>query len=203
MPTIAPPRPEGRRLFQFSTSIDTDSMDATDALRRVAGEIRTSDAVILVGAGASYAAGMPMAGQLSPLVWHTLDQHPAVRRCVAESLGVCDAAAKAVVGDDAEAVHTAFRHIGIDAASRRSFQRAFSILDRDRQRSASDAHDALARLVYAGPVLRVVSLNWDSLLETAFERRYGAGINAQDRILWNPHGDCCDIESDWILPYDD
>jgi hypothetical protein len=184
-------------------SSQLDCMPATDALTQAAGEIRSSDAVILVGAGASYAAGMPMAGQLSPLVWHTLDQHPSVRRCVAESLGVSDAAGKALVGDDTRAVHTAFRHIGTDAASRHSFQRAFSNLDRDRQRHASEAHDALAKLVCAGPVLRVVSLNWDSLLETAFERRYGIGINAQHRVLWKPHGDCRNLDSEWVLPSED
>ena len=175
-------------------------MPATDALTAAAGEIRVSDAVILMGAGASYGAGMPMAGQLSPLVWHTLDQHPVVRRVVASSVGLGDTAAKALVGDDAKTIHTAFKSIGADRPSRRSFQEAFSKLDRDRRIHASEAHDALARLVFAGLVLRVVSLNWDSLLETAFERRYGAGINAQHRILWKPHGDCNDLESDWVLP---
>jgi hypothetical protein len=53
-----------------------DYMAVTDVLTEAAEEIRVSDAVILIGAGASHAAGMPMAGQLSPLVWHTLDQHP-------------------------------------------------------------------------------------------------------------------------------
>ena len=178
-------------------------MAVTDALADAAREIRVSDAVILIGAGASHAAGMPMAGQLSPLVWHTLDQHPLVRRAVAGSLGVDDAPAKGLIGDAARAIHTAFTHIGADAACRRFFQQAFAHLDRDRRSQASEAHDSLARLVFAGLVLRVVSLNWDSLLEAAFERRFGVGINAQHRVLWKPHGDCRDIDSTWVLPSED
>ena len=101
-------------------------MAETDALADAAREIRVLDAVILIGAGASHAAGMPMAGQLSPLVWHTLDQHPLVRRAVAQSLGVDDAPAKGLIGDAARAIHTAFTHIGADAACRRFFQQAFT-----------------------------------------------------------------------------
>lgn len=175
-------------------------MSGTDALKRAISDIRTSDAVIVVGAGASYAAGMPLAGQLPPLVWHTLDQHPLVRERIASSLGSRDCAAKALIGDSARAVALAFAGIGSDDASRDTFQRAFASLDRDRRRQASDAHDALARLVYAGLALRVVSLNWDTLLEASFQRRYGANINAQGRVLWKPHGDCSEPEAKWTLP---
>lgn len=43
-------------------------MSGIDVLNQAIDEIRVSDAVILLGAGASYAAGMPLAGQLPPLV---------------------------------------------------------------------------------------------------------------------------------------
>jgi hypothetical protein len=178
-------------------------MSGKNALEQAIGEIRTSDAVVLIGAGASYAAGMPLAGQLAPLVWHTLDQHPAVRQRVALLLGSGDGAAKTLIGDDTRAVRLAFREIGVDEVSRDTFQRAFANSDRDRRKHPSDAHDALARLVYAGLALRVVSLNWDTLLEAAFERRYGANINSQGRVLWKAHGDSSNPKGKWMLPSDD
>jgi hypothetical protein len=177
-------------------------MSRPDALNQATNEIRVSDAVIVIGAGASYAAGMPLAGQLPPLVWHTLDHHSDVRRRVGALLGSPDVAAKALLGDDARAVGLAFNEIASDEASRTTFQTAFASLDRDRRQHVSEAHDALARLVYSGLALRVVSLNWDTLLEAAFESRYGADINGQHPVLWKPHGDARDPGARWILPHE-
>jgi hypothetical protein len=178
-------------------------MSESDALTRAINEIQVSDAVFVMGAGASYAAGMPLTGQLSPLVWHTLDRHPAVRGRLASVLGLSDQAAKSLVGDEDRAIRLAFEHIGADAASRHTFQQAFASLDAQRRNDVSSFHDALVRLVYVGRALRVVSLNWDTLLETAFGRRYGAAINAQGRALWKPHGDCSDTAAKWILPFEE
>ena len=49
---------------------------AQDELQRAVDEMRVSDAIVVFGAGASFQAGMPLGGQLPPLVWHTLDAHP-------------------------------------------------------------------------------------------------------------------------------
>lgn len=57
--------------------------------------------------------------------------------------------------------------------------------------------------MHAGRVLRVVSLNWDTLLETAFLRRYGIDINSHGTRLWKPHGDCSRPDEDWVLPHED
>ena len=146
---------------------------------------------------------MPLAGQLSPLVWHALDGHPSVLEKVASILDVPHAAAKDVVGDDADRIRLAFAQIAIDPPSRRTFQRAFTSLNRDKSQVTSRAHDALAKVIYATHVIRVVSLNWDTLLEVAFARRYGAGINAQGRLLFKPHGDCADPDTAWVLPHEE
>jgi hypothetical protein len=187
----------------FRRALKHTACNVPDAINQVVDEIRVSDAVILVGAGASYAAGMPLAGQLSPLVWHALDHHQRIRERVAHLLGSGDAAAKVLLGDDVRAVTLAFREIAGDDACRATFQNAFASLDRDRQNHASEAHDGLARLVYSGLALRVVSLNWDTLLEAAFERRCGADINGQHQVLWKPHGDARDPGARWILPHED
>lgn len=177
-------------------------MSHSEALLRAIAEIRVSDAVVVLGAGASFEAGMPLANQLPPLVWHTLDAHPGIRQVVASLLGVPDIPAKGMVGDDSAALRIAFEEIGKDRSSRSTFQSVFSDLDRHRRADQSIAHDSLAKLIYVGLVARVVGLNWDTLLETSFERRYGIRINAQGRLLWKPHGDC-DAPSDWVLPYQD
>ena len=164
-------------------------------------QIRVSDAVVLLGAGASYEAGMPLAGQIPPLVWHALDAHPDVLRRLASTLRVPHAAAKDIVADDSARIRTAFCYIAADSYSRKTFQAAFTSLNRDRVKDVSSAHDALARLVYSKHVVRVISLNWDTLLESAFARRYGTDINGQGRLLLKPHGDCGDASTTWVLPH--
>ncbi|MCY4646078.1 MAG: hypothetical protein OXE73_04310 [Gammaproteobacteria bacterium] len=176
---------------------------ANDDLKRAVDQIRVSDAIVVLGAGASYQAGMPLAGQLSPLVWHALDRHPDVLEMVASILNVPHASAKDVVADDPERIRCAFAQIATDPPSRRTFQLAFTSLNHDKSRIMSRAHDALAELIYAKHVIRVVSLNWDTLLESAFDRRYGARINAQGRLLFKPHGDCADPDTDWVLPHEE
>ena len=173
-----------------------------DNLTRAVDQIRAFDAVVLLGAGTSYEAGMPLAGQLPPLVWHALDAHPDVLRGLASTFGVPHGRAKDIVADDVGRVRTAFGYIATDPSCRKTFQATFTNLNRERARDTSRAHDALARLVYSKHVIRVISLNWDTLLESAFARRYGADINAQASLLLKPHGDCADPNADWMLPYE-
>ena len=176
-------------------------MPNRDDLTHAIDQIRVSDAVVLLGAGASYEAGMPLAGQLPPLVWHALDAHPDVLRRLASILKVPHGGAKDIVADDVAGIRTAFRYIATDSSSRKTLQAAFTNLNRDRVKDVSGAHDALARLVYSKHVVRVVSLNWDTLLESAFARRYGTDINGQGRLLFKPHGDCADPSTNWVLPH--
>lgn len=175
---------------------------AQNELQRAVDEMRVSDAIVVFGAGASFQAGMPLGGQLPPLVWHTLDAHPSLLRQVATVLGVSLGSAKETVGDAWERLRVAFAQIAMHREARRTFQHSFTSLNRDRSAIPSTAHTALARLVHAGRVLRVVSLNWDTLLETAFLRRYGIDINSQGVRLWKPHGDCSRPDEDWVLPHE-
>ena len=172
-----------------------NTMSNNDDLQRAVDQIHVSEAVVLLGAGTSYQAGMPLARQLSPLVWHALDTNPDVLRRLASIFNVPHASAKDVVGDNVDRIRLAFAQITADPLSRRAFQLAFTNLNRDKSRGMSRPHDALVRLVYTKHVMRVVSLNWDTLLEAAFARRYGAGINAQGRLLFKSHGDCEDPDT--------
>ena len=111
-------------------------------------EIRTSDAIIVLGAGVSFAAGMPLAGQLIPLIWHTLDVHPNVLRKVCDAIGVAPCSAKRVVGDDWKRSCVAFAEIAVNKDARLTFQHCFANLNREREVTPSPAHVALARLLH-------------------------------------------------------
>jgi hypothetical protein len=175
--------------------------DGSHQLKSLAGEIRVADAVVVVGAGFSFEAGMPLSGHLPPLVWHTLDSHPYIICRTCETLGVAPGYAKDVIGLDSEKLRVAFSSIAAAPDARRTFQYGFAGLDRERSKNCSVAHAALARLIHCGLVVQTISLNWDSLLETAFERRYGIDVNADARRLWKPHGDCKRPDDKWTLPH--
>ncbi len=178
-------------------------MITTESIDRAAQEIRTSDAVVLMGAGVSFTAGMPLAGHLSPLVWHALDSNPNVLHLLCAEFGAARSSAKSVVGDDWKRLVCAFERIRSDQAAYRAFKKSFCELNQSRAATPSPAHTALARLIHSGRVIEVISLNWDTLLETAFHDRFGFGINSQRVKLWKPHGDCLYPDVDWVLPHED
>ncbi len=165
-------------------------------------EIRASDAIVIVGAGASFMAGMPLSGQLAPVVWQVLDRCPAVLQSVSQDVGVTGGSAKSIIGDDPARLNAAFVHVAGHADARREFRQTFSRLNVERTRSISPTHLALARLVHCRAVSHIISLNWDTFLEAAFENRFGIAVNAQQKTLWKPHGDCASPTNDWILPHE-
>jgi hypothetical protein len=175
--------------------------DSSVQLDTLAGEILVADAIVVIGAGFSFEAGMPLSGQLAPLVWYTLDSHPEVRHATCDALGVLRGNAKEVIGLDWHKLRVAFSSIEAAPDARRTFQHSFARLDRERSLTCSPAHAALARLIHRGVVLQAISLNWDTLLDAAFARKYGIDLNGETTMLWKPHGDCKCPDNEWTLPH--
>lgn len=158
-------------------------------------------AVAVVGAGLSLAARYPDTENLVPLVWDALDSDGPARSALAQTLGTDDQSAKSMVGDDVTALRLAWSTIAGSAAARRRFQQAFVALDRERAAQTSIPHEALARLLHEGSVELVISFNWDSALERAYERLYGTAL--PEGTLLKPHGDVARPDEPWILPNED
>lgn len=139
-------------------------------------------AVAVVGAGLSIAARFPGTPGLNAFLYESLGQP---YRPSTETL---------------EANLRAWESLVVDRKARARFQAQFAALDKDRSAVPSEAHEALARLIHARVVETVVSLNWDTALERAYERLYGTVI--PDGVLLKPHGDAADPDSDWVLPHE-
>ncbi|MFH1639953.1 MAG: SIR2 family protein [Chloroflexota bacterium] len=74
----------------------------------------------------------------------------------------------------------------------------------------SDQHFILAELFYAGHISHIVSLNWDDLVEKAYQTLYKETIpliNKEDQTsehaLWKLHGDVANPDERWILPFEE
>lgn len=167
-------------------------------VRDAAAQIRGHHAVAVLGSGLS-ASRYPMTAQTPPLVWAALDAHPATRRGVASRLQRADDKAKNLVGTDPDALDIAWSEIASSLPARRTFQQAFTDLDLERE--PSPAHFALAQMLRAGLVEYVISFNWDTALERAYEHLYGVKIPID--MLVKPHGDANRPDLTWVLPHEE
>ena len=158
-------------------------------------------AVVVVGAGMSLQARYPDTFGLNGLLWDALDADPHARADLANRLHVPDRPAKVLIGDDFSKWDHAWLTVAASPIARDRFQRGFVALDAGRAHRPSTSHEALSRLIHSGQVELVVSFNWDSALERAYERLYGAALPAE--VLWKPHGDVSQPDACWILPHED
>ncbi|SOJ57235.1 hypothetical protein MSIMFB_04712 [Mycobacterium simulans] len=171
-------------------------MDITDQILNAASQVRSHHAVAVLGAGLS-ASCYPMTAQTPPLVWAALDANPETRARVAQRVEKPDGSGKTLVGSNADPLEIAWSEIADSLPARQAFQRAFA--DFDLERDPAPAHVALARLIRAGIVEYVISFNWDTALERAYEQLYGVSIPAG--MLVKPHGDANQTDTQWVLPH--
>jgi hypothetical protein len=159
--------------------------------------VRSFGALAVVGAGVS-ADHYPMTAQLPPLLWHAITDDPealAELRVRTRATG----SAKEILSSSPDRLGVGWQIVREYTLARMAFQSAFAVLDADRE--PSSAHVDLARLVNSGHVEMVVSYNWDTCLERAYERMYG--VELPTGLLHKPHGDAARPHDDWVLPDED
>ncbi len=171
-------------------------------INQAAHEIRTWGSVVVIGAGASLQRGFPLVGQLSALVWFALDADPMTRDRLALKQNWSGESAHEMIGDDSIRLQSALTAIAESPLARSAYQEGFARLNAERVQHPSSAHSALVEMLHRGAIETVVSLNWDTLLETAHQRLYGSSLRADGALLHKPHGDAADPATPWILPHE-
>ncbi|MDU4801554.1 MAG: hypothetical protein E6X81_11270 [Clostridium butyricum] len=167
-------------------------------------DIRTWGSVVILGAGASYQAGMPLCGQLAPLLWYTCEGNNDVMNQLRKEFPYSGAlSAKEILGEDFCKIKKAFAIIEKCSDALLKFKEGFKRLSEIHINDNISAYTSLAKLVHDGHVECVISLNWDNLLEAAWEKIYGTDINADKKVLYKPHGSVTDIDGKWVLPNSD
>lgn len=171
-------------------------------ISRIAHEIRTWGALWIVGAGASLQSGFPLTAQLQALIWHAVDADEGLRAHLGATHGWIGRTAREMIEDDPTRTHIALAALAGSREARGAYQQGFARLNDQRADQPSPAHDALAELLHRRVVETVISFNWDTLLETAYRRRYGRALSADGAWLHKPHGDAAHPELDWVLPHE-
>ncbi len=113
----------------------------------IARMIRTSNAVAELGAGALFDAGMPLAGELRPLLWGVLDESRSVKAQVSAELGLPESSGKILVEADHN-LQIIWKHVSADSLARQVFQEKFCALNSARAQLPSPSHTAIARIIY-------------------------------------------------------
>jgi hypothetical protein len=143
-------------------------------------------------------SGLPLTADLRNLLWTAFDADPPARKALAAALGRSDGPAKHLI--TREGATKAWPLLNTYPKALGAFRGAFIELDAQRASAPSLAHSVLAELLHRRIVEVVVSFNWDTLLDAAYRRRYGAALPVDWQF--KPHGDAAHPETPWILPHE-
>lgn len=169
---------------------------SSQQLDAAASAVRSYDAIVVVGAGLS-AYGYPMTAQLPPLLWQAVEADPGALAELRSRTGRLGSVKEILTSTDN--IQLGWQLARRYARVRSAFQHAFVQLDADRK--PSQAHRDLARLIRLRRIEVVISYNWDSCLERAYEETYGIPLPAG--TLFKPHGDVAHPDEAWTLPDED
>lgn len=177
-------------------------MTAKQKINTAADEIRTWGAVAVVGAGASLMSGFPLSKQLTNLIWTAIDSNPNAHSDLSKRFKKSNKSAKELIGDDPARIQLAYKApLERHSEARRVFQDGFASLDHARRGHISQTHGSLAELIHRGIVELTVCLNWDTLLESAYELKYGVALARKSELLFKPHGSADRPDLPWVLPH--
>lgn len=160
-------------------------------------EMRVHGVIVVLGAGASFEAGLPLYSQFPSMVWQTVDEFPLIKEKLNYSI---DMPAKKIIGEDIEKIKRSFEYIENEEGASLRFKELFKAVNDRHNNKTSYVHESLCKLIHIGYVKLVISFNWDDLLECAWKRIYGTSINANKINLIKPHGDVRNINKKWIFP---
>lgn len=172
----------------------TLSSFSPDQLRNAVAMVRSYDAVVIMGAGVS-APNYPMTAELPPLLWQAISDVPEALSEL-QRVSQISGSAKEILSATQDSLDLGWKMVRDFPKVRTAFQRGFATLDANREPSA--AHFYLAQLIRLGRVECVISYNWDSSLERAYEESYGVPLETSK--IYKPHGDVAIPDAPWVLP---
>jgi len=159
--------------------------------------MRVHGSIIVMGAGASYSVGMPLCGQLAPIVWNVVEANLDLKKELDIPL---ESSVKDYIGDDFNLAVKAYDEISHNDEAYNEFRKLFCDLNNEKNKINSIVHETIRRMLHNGHITLVVSFNWDDLLESAWTRLYGTEINDCMTQLIKPHGCVRNVKEKWILP---
>ena len=169
----------------------------TPEMNDLIGSLRVHNGVLIMGAGASLKAGMPLYAQFPMIMWRVIDENPVIKEEFGENKGI---RARDIIGNKTDKLMEAFRYVIKYPSAIDSFKKYFKATTDKHNQTSSDVHNNICKLIHEGVIKLVISLNWDDLLEVSWTNLYGTEINGQKLQLIKPHGDVRNLDGKWTFP---
>lgn len=166
-------------------------------IRQLFNSMKVHSSILVIGAGASYEMGLPLYAQFPEIIWRIFDEFPELK----DEMGYKrESFAKECIGKDVNLIKASFTYIEKHQGACRKFKKIFNEICKEHSSQISNVHRVICKLLHENKIKLVISLNWDDLLEQAWEDAYGTDINGEYTQLLKPHGDVRDIDGKWIFP---
>lgn len=175
-------------------------MDYIARIDELSDDMRVHGAILIIGAGGSYESGMPLYAQFPAFIWRVIDKYKELKIEMGFDENID---AKDIIGSDTQKIMQSFEFIKNNENALYYLKEQFKSINDHHNKNISEVHEGICKLIHNGYIKLVVSLNWDDLLETSWERIYGTGINSNRIQLIKPHGDVRNLEGRWLLPNED
>ncbi|EGO6085517.1 hypothetical protein HA909_002272 [Enterococcus faecalis] len=166
-------------------------------MKDLIGSLRVHNGILIMGAGASLKAGMPLYAQFPMIMWRVIDENPVIKEEFGENKGI---RARDIIGNKTDKLMEAFQYIIKYPSAIDSFKKYFKATTDKHNQTSSDVHNNICKLIHEGFIKLVISLNWDDLLEVSWTNLYGTEINGQKLQLIKPHGDVRNLDGKWTFP---
>lgn len=164
----------------------------------VAQSLSVYPGVVIIGAGTSIAAGIPLVKQLANILWKIIPKQGVVFNELQTEFKTTSNDIKVIINDNYDDVIKAFKIISKYPDLINLFKQEFKNHNDTKLIKNTKFHRALVKLLHDSLVKCVISLNWDTLLESAWEDEYGTSLTSR---LIKPHGDVNKLNENWILPH--
>lgn len=168
-----------------------------EKVRQLYNDMNVHSSILVIGAGASFEMGLPLYAQFPEMIWKVLDEFPNIKVQMGYKEEIL---AKKCIGSDINLIKESFTYIEKSLEVCQRFKKIFCSICAEHSRQISNVHKVICQLIHENKIKLVISLNWDDLLEQAWEELYGTEINSEYTQLIKPHGDVRKIEEKWIFP---
>ncbi len=175
-------------------------MEVKDLIR----QIQVYPATVIVVAGCSFESGMPLANELQPLFWWLISEFSEEFRPNTISGEAWNPREYYTQNTD-----RVWAQIGRIEKIKEHFRQSFKAICSRTEPSLF--HRKLVRLLASGRITRILTLNWDDLIERAYEQEFGHPMKVcnspQTFSLFNQliklHGDVRNLNQPWVLLNED
>lgn len=170
-----------------------------EKLIELSNEIKVNSSIVILGAGVSFGAGMPLYKQLAPVTWQVIDEYKEIKLQLNSNMTI---PAKELVGEENPNLFKAFALIKENQSASLRFKNLFLAINNSHNLKVSKTHENICKLIHEGYIELAISLNWDDLLESSWTRLYGTQINMDKYNLMKPHGDVRNKSDNWVFPHE-